>query len=274
MKADMWDRRIEKHMVKGIVFLVTALLCGILYGLSYSRQGEAGSLTQSIIKADYVFFSSDNAKHASRSTLLLFLEQTTLLYLFQIFFGYRIAGKLDIAGAYYFTRQSRPEKWFLEKAGEILGLSAIATGAFFGGRVAITLWGNHYTLTKEALLMFLVIVSWHALYLFFFTLFINVLALVIEGIPAFLIVVMLQQILMGPMIFIGNKKFCKWHGGILIKINPISHLMYSWHSGNGKYMNELKIVFPIWNTYVYFGVILTVLLAAGCILIKYRSKHI
>lgn len=274
MNTDMWDGRMRKHMLKGIVFISIAALCGILYGLSYARQGEAGDMAQSIIKADYVFFSSDNAKHASRSTLLLFLEQTTLLYLFQILYGYRIAGKLDIAGAYYFTRQSMPEKWFLNKAGELLGLSVMAAGAFFGGRAAITLWGNHYVLTKEALRMFLVIVSWHALYLFFFTLFINVLAFVIKGIPAFLIVVMLQQVILGLMLFIGDKKFRRWHGGILIKANPISHLMYSWHSGNGEYMNELKIVFPIWNTYVFFGVSLTILLTAGCILIKYRAKHI
>lgn len=271
----MRDRRTEKLIRKGILLFTIALMCGVLYGLPYTRTGEAGNLTQSVIRADYVFFSSDNAKNASHSTILLFLEQTTLLYFFQILFGYKIAGKLEVAGAYYFTRQSMPETWFLKKAGEIFSLAFLAVLAFLGGRVAITFWGNHYVPTEEAAVMFLVIVSWHALYLFFFTLFINVLALILDGIPAFLVVVMIQQLAISSMVLsIGNKQFRKWHEGILVKINPISHLMYSWHSGNGPYRNELKIKFPLWNTYVYFGVILTILLITGCLLIRYRSKHI
>lgn len=270
----MKEKIFSAGTAKTVFFILFVFADAIMYGLYYTRMGNTGDFFQAVLEANFNFFSEDNLKSAS--TLMGFERETMWFFLFELLYGNRIAGHFGIASAYYFTRQVDTDRWFLKEAGKLFGITLIYVLAYYVGRLGIVFWGNNYRVTDKSIMAVLALVLCVTLYLYIFTLLVNVLAILWDGTAAFLTVASLQLAALGALAVIADRRLRSLLGGLPVKANPISHIMLSWHSSNywTRYMNKFHLHFPIGQSFMYFAVLTGVLLVAGCMVVRYRVKNI
>lgn len=270
----MKEKIFSVNTAKAVFFILFVSANGVLYGLYYTGMGETGTFFRAVLEANFNFFSEDNLK--STETLIGFVEETMWFILFELLYGNRIAGHFGIASAYYFTRQADTGTWFLKEAGKLSGITLIYVLAYYAGRLGIVFWGNDYHVTAKSMAAVLALVLLVTLYIYMFTLLVNVLAVLWDATAAFLVVVSLQLLALGALAVIADRQLRVWQGGLFLKANPISNIMLSWHSSTywKQYMNKFHLHFPVWHSFIYFAVLTGGCLLAGCAAVKYRIKKI
>ena len=131
---------------------------------------------------------------------------------------------------------------------------------------------NQIVFDRESILLFVYYVLIHSLWLFITTLLVNIIAIKLDSSTGFISIVGIQMLSISTLLLWKNV----WplddaiHSAkhvLLLKLNPISHLILSWHSSSIKGINRW-INFPISQSILVFLSISLVVIIIGCLIVK------
>lgn len=223
-------RDLLKCMAVAVVFGMVKTLSSLMNELLFTVS-ESGGLDSS-----YLILSLGLGAPAFSTTALLQLTLDILpLFFFQFLFGVRIYRHFCTAGVYFFTRQPRRATWFLRETRELIVLSLcyplfMMAAAACSAALYCRVW-------FDAASGFLLLSYWAitAFWLFLTTMLINLVALKLGSNQSFLIVGGVQiaciSVLMVLERFFSSENLAAVRQGrMLLRLNPIAHLVLSWHS--------------------------------------------
>ena len=247
--------------------LLLGCLCGILCVFSDMVNMEEISLSQIILRTTF----SQTWYHAG--FIMSIMKMFIPLLLFQILCGSMIYRYFCCASVYYFTRNASRRKWFLLECAKLyltclsFLIIMILTGAaalLLVGKVTIdssVVWiGGYYLLI-------------YSLYLFGFTLGINVLSLAWNSTAGIAVPAIIQ--IMGIAFYTMMSQFADPVTGYLaadrawmVYINPFAQLAFGIHTRNGKPVFSIfgpqEFPFELNMSVAYVGIIAIFAVAAGC----------
>ncbi len=240
-----------------VKFLLFAVLWGVFSGFGISLRSDSVSFAFIILKFGFVGLGY------SISSIATFVEWYFPLIMFQILWGTYIYRHFCSASVYYFSRCSQRRAWFLKEACYLYlyVLAYLVTLLFVGTWAVGVSEPIHYD--KEALPLLAYYLLIHSLWLYFTTLLINVLSIKFERSEGGFLVIGSLQVLCVAAFFTYQQLFERFaeisadtgeivlDGSVAMQviINPLSHLVLSWHSSSvqsiDKWINEFNIAFDL-----------------------------
>lgn len=213
--------------------------------------------------------------------ILVYLIELSLkllpFFLFQILFGTYIYQHFCTASIYYFSRCQNRVKWFLKECTKLYVFAFIYPLLMVLSGTLVASISNQIVFDRESILLFVYYVLIHSLWLFITTLLVNIIAIKLDSSTGFISIVGLQMLSISTLLLWKNV----WplddaiHSAkhvLLLKLNPISHLILSWHSssikGINRWINYLQIDFPISQSILVFLSISLVVIIIGCLIVK------
>lgn len=268
-------------------FLIVPLILGAVNFVLYVSALPEISATQILL--DTAFQNASMMPEALPELLKRYLP----LLLFQIFYGTMIYRHFCTASVYYFSRKTKRVQWFLPECGMLFGYAvAYSAVLLFSGIGIIAAFGKlRWDPGFVPLLVYYLVT--YSLFLFFTTLAINVLSILLTGNASFLIVegacvlnIAVYSILYPismeaagyeapPVARPGYEppNFLKdWMWAI--RPNLIANLNLSLHSEGIRVPEELinkwDLDFGLNGSVLYFFLLSVLVVAAGCLVV---SKH-
>lgn len=200
--------------------------------------------------------------------------------IFQIIFGVFIYCHFCTASVFYFSRQAKRIYWFLKEAA-VLYVYAIlyVVSIFLFAIIGTALKGSLLFSTEALILMFSYIII-HSLWIFITTLIINLLSLFLGNNIGF-VVVMIVQFSFVMMLFM-FETICSLENvntmqrnEVLLKLNPISHLVLKWHTSKcveiDAYMHMLPISFDLYISIIVLLIAAVAVVLFGCLYVKKKE---
>ena len=163
-------------------FLIVALFIGAVTFLLYGSNMPEVPATLVILDGSF-----QKARMWPDSLPELLVHYLPLL-LFQIFYGTMIYRHFCTASVYYFSRKTNRVQWFLPECGMLLLYALAYTAVLLGSGFGIVAAFGKFQWNEGALPLLVYYLVLHALFLFFTTLAVNVLSILLTGNAAFLIV--------------------------------------------------------------------------------------
>lgn len=205
--------------------LIIAMAWGLGYSLIYLQSTGDLLFSDIIIQFSFSYVRFDIAQLIDMT--MRFLP----FILFQICYGALIYHHLCSASIYYFSRCSNRFEWFLKES-FVLYLYALVYVIVIVLSATVVASINHsIIIDKASIILFTYYVLIHSGWLFFSTLMINILAVKLNSNVAFSIICSVQTICMFGFRLWDELLPLKVERNVwLLKFNPISHLVLSWHS--------------------------------------------
>ena len=268
-------------------FLIVPLILGVVTFISWGA--NVPGLPATFVLLGTAFRDAELQPSGIPNTILSYLP----LLLFQIFYGTMIYRHFCTASVYYFSRKTNRVKWFLPECGKLLLYAVIYTAVLLFSAVGIVAaFGSMQWNQGFWALCIYYLVIW-SFFLFFTTLAVNVLSILLTGSAAFLIVeaacflnVLVYSVLdpisrkaagyEPPAFLRPGEEIPSFLGDFIWAIRPnfIANLNLSLHShGIGVpegLINAKNLDFGLNGSVVYFLVLSAVVLAAGCLIV---AKH-
>ena len=269
-------------------FLIVAFFIGAVTFLLYGSNMPAVPATLVILDGSF-----QQALLTPDSLPVLLMHFLPLL-LFQIFYGTMIYRHFCTASVYYFSRKTNRVKWFLPECGMLLLYALAYTAVLLGSGFGIVAAFGKLQWNEGALPLMVYYLLIHTLFLFFTTLAINVLSILLTGNAAFLIVeaVCLVNVAVYSVLepvsrnaagyeapafvtpgYVEPNFLADWMWAI--RPNFIANLNLSLHSkgiGVPEGLIDLKdLDFGLNGSILYFLVLSVVVIAAGCFIVVKHS---
>ncbi len=234
------------------------ILFGILYGLPWIAGDKQYELTQMLLTMNFSYFTNFNMAY-----LTWFAQQLIPFWFFQMVYGIWLYQRFGTANVYFFTRHVNRKNWFRIETAKLFLHSFLFITAYTIGFVGISRIGNSYHIDLKSFLTLGMIILLEALFLFSFTLFINVISIWFNSMTGFLTGIGAQVVWIGSML-IFEMASVSIMGGWLFRLNPFSQIILCWHSDKiwGK-ANEFQISFPVWYSILYFILCICVIVKTG-----------
>lgn len=197
--------------------------------------------------------------------------------LFQAFFGTYIYQHFTTASVYYFSRQPDRVKWFYKECVKLYALALLYPIMMVISGTLVASVTNEVIFNQGSIILFVYYVLIHSLWLYLTTLLINIISIKFDSSYGFVSVIGFQlagvvALLLWENVFpLVDTPYIARHA-FLLKLNPISHLILSWHSspidGYIERLNSLNIDFSF-NTSVISFLILSIIVGViGSIVVK------
>ncbi|MDO5408946.1 MAG: hypothetical protein Q4F21_00650 [Lachnospiraceae bacterium] len=240
--------------------------------------------------SDVVLSFALGAPQITTDSLIRMLLYMMPVFLFQILFGTIIYQRFCTASVYYFSREANRIHWFLKQILFLLSLSFfyLFTILLVGTSICSRLYLIHTNITSFILIFYFL--SIHSLWLFLTTLAINLISIKAGSNIAFSIIGGVQLLCISSLILwkdifpLENTSHFEIHG-LLLQINPISHLILSWHSSslsniqaaiqdfrlNASYSQLFQIDFDLNFSVLIFAILSIFLIIAGCRIVFFQE---
>lgn len=251
-----------------ILFLAVA--CGVLCVFSNMSHVKELQLSDIIFRIAFGYAWYDIVYIVP--IMALFLP----LFLFQILCGSMIYRYFCCASVYYFTRNGNRIKWFLMECGKLyvttIGFLVVM---FLSGTIALS-FVSDITIDQDVLWMGGFYFLLHSLFLFSFTLAINVLSIVWNSTAGIVIPVGIQ--LMSIAFYTMLSGFSNTESGGLspenawmIYGNPFAQIVFRIHTIDGKaissVLGEEAFTFDLRTSVVYMAVVAVSVIVGGCVVV-------
>ncbi len=260
-------------------YIKCTMLAGI-WGLFHSMylMSESGTIGIS----DIVMQCSLSAN----GVIPFYLIEITLgmmpFFIFQIVFGTIIYRHFCIASVYYFSRCNARIQWFLREMLKVFMFSVLHSVLIPVIVIGITAVHSSIHFDKEGIILFIYLVFIQSLWLFFITMMMNLISIRIGSQNGFMITSAVQLtfiILLGiwdkllPLKNIDLDQIAR--NGFWLKWNPISHLIFNWHTSNNaaidRYIHNFEFSFEFYESILVFSSFSIVIIVIGCVIIKYHD---
>ncbi|SFR81680.1 hypothetical protein [Anaeromicropila populeti] len=253
-------------------YLVLAIVMGILQTLFYSRTNVP------ILFSDLIFVLSFYKPIFYITAIMEMVAKLIPAFLFQIIYGTYIYRHFCSAGIYFFSRCSNRRKWFLKEALKLYGYSVLYLFTMTSASTAFCLINFEVHFDKGSLYLVICFLIIYSLWYYIAALSINIIAIVAGSQYSFVIIAGVQLILTLMltifdtwMPFENNVPMNK----IILQLNPISHLVISWHSSKLAYINKLintwNINFSFNISFAYLGLIALISTVVGINIINNKQ---
>lgn len=255
-------------------YYLVAIIFGVLQVLYYFRVGNK------MLFSELIFISSFYKPDFFMPVAIdMFLDYIPF-FIMQILFGTYLYRHFCSGSIYYFSRCKSRVRWFLEEAVKLYGYIILYILAMLLSRIIFCELSFGINYNPGSLNLFIDFFVIYSLWLFITTLLINLIAIGIGSQNSVVIMSGIQGILIF-LIQIFDKLLPFDHNpnlyGKLLQINPMSHLVMSWHSSKIDMVNNignvLGISFPFSKTILYFGMSSIILIFIGGMIIK-RTQFI
>lgn len=253
-------------------YLLFAMFYGIFQTLPYLRIGET------VVFSDIIFGLSFNKPMFDILYIMDMIMELIPIFLFQILYGTYIYRHFCSASVFYFTRCTNRCKWFLKESIKLYGYiilylcTLVLSSTFF---CTINFGVEFDEGSIHLLCYFLIIFS---IWYYITAIIINIIAIMIGSHYSFAIVASVQVLLLLILnIFDTNLPFEEnlAVNSHLLKMNPISHLVISWHSSSIPYVNNLintwNIQFSYFSSIAYLGMIAVIVTIIGGTIINNKQ---
>lgn len=201
------------------------------------------------------------------------------LLLFQILYGTYIYRHFCSAGVYFFSRKEKRESWFLKEAVKLYLYVIIYSGLFLLSGVISTMIACNVHFDNLSLIMTAYYLLIYSLFLFAFTLMINIIAIAAGSRIGFIAAAVTEVLGMGFFMMLGKiitdeadiaEKYI-W----TLKANPFAHLVFGVHSSKINDLNEFinlkNIQFDLNESVIYFFILSLIMVAVGYLIVKKRE---
>lgn len=205
--------------------------------------------------------------YMNEAHMLNLCVQLFQVMVFEIVFGVYIYRHFCTACVYYFSRQDNRKKWFVKECVKLLGysFSYFVFSALIYLAVGITVC--HVPISVEHIEAIFYIIVLPALYTFVFTLWINVLSVVLGGANAFVFMAALQYLLTF-LILLSERELTLYNLGTWkLYWNPVANMILDWHSDISGVQGILEAPFLAHNSLIYYIVITVISILAAMLLI-------
>lgn len=260
-----------KMYIKGIA---TSIFFGCFQTLFYLESSEAISLSDIIFQFSFL-------KEFIQTPYIVDIALRFLPYfVFQMLFGTFIYQHFCSASIYYFSRCGNRITWLLREAlslycNTLVYLSCLIAGGVITARVTHTVI---FDIESLVLLFYYLLI--YSFWLYLTALLINVLAVKFNSSTAFIMTAGIETAciflltLWEKILPLDNSKFAG-RNLILFKLNPISHLVLSWHSS---FYEKLNIKINIYSisydlnlSAALFMVLSILVTVVGCIIVRRKE---
>ncbi|SEN56665.1 hypothetical protein SAMN04488134_101372 [Amphibacillus marinus] len=202
------------------------------------------------------------------------------IILFQAFFGTYIYQRFCSASVYYFSRCPNRIRWFLKEASKLYLLAFIYPFLMVLTTIVVVPFIKTIHFDHVAVLIFIYYLLIHSMWLFITTLMINVLSIKFDSGLGFVIVTGLQITSVTLMLLwekvwpLVDNPSVAFHS-LLLKFNPIAHLILPWHSSKNADINNLinqyNLSFDLNESVLLFLLLSSMALGLGCLIIKQQE---
>jgi hypothetical protein len=210
--------------------------------------------------------------HFSTGYMTLIFYDLFPIILFQMIFGVSIYQHFCIANAYYFSRLSNKLKWYKNEVLILLSFAVIYFILYIGTTVGIMYITNCGYFDSETLVTMFYVFAYESIFTFAFTLLINIISIIFGSHNSFVIVFSIQVFCISSLLIFNDFLSLKGVGGLLFKLNPISNLIFSWHSSDNAMLNSKinihSIHFSLNSSLLYLVIISSIVVISGALLIK------
>ena len=231
--------------------LLIGMLCGIGSGITFFSEMGVVSLNE-VIK--YLAFGKFEI---GKGYVIFFLKQYFPYLMFQAMWGTYLYQRFCTGSIYYFSRMERRGSWYRKEAEKLFFMVGIFFLTYWSATAAVI--GMKYGMTFETSNIWLGIFYFatQAMWLYTMTLLTNIISISWGSSSGYLIV--------ASVVFISLSYFVLFEDvldfttqenmllkSILLKINPLSHIVLKWHSCGIEAVNmqlrALEIDFSIGNS--------------------------
>lgn len=253
--------------------IALALICGLLHGVWIVSSSNVSAM---VILTDYSLGRFEITAAGLVELTISFFP----FILFQIVEGTTVFKYFCVAGIYVFSRCRKRSVWFLGEAAKMLFTAFAYSIVWFGSGLLIARIRGSLVVEHDFFCVFIYQVLIMALWLFFITLLINLLAIWFGSYPGTCAGVILQLLCVGILILWDENGILSLQPDadgllmhiFLLKCNPVSHLFLAWHSVSSPELNVYLEVYQmdlhLYESVIYMGVLALLVLTAGCILIR------
>lgn len=253
-------------------FLLAAVFCGAFCILGVAKNMNSLTLSEIVLLPAFI-----NADYQPQ-----YLPEITFWFLpvvfFQIFYGTYIYRHFCSASIYFFSRYCNRTVWLLKEIFHLYLFSVLYLILFLGSGVLAAWVIADVVFDTAGLLLTFYYILIHSLFLFITTVAVNILAIlftsnvgfiIIEGVSIFCIVTFT---LMGQYFITSDNLVDKYTW--ILKLNPISHLIFGVHSSGIKcidmLINKHAVSFDLNLSVFVFCIAALVIIVFGCIVV---NKH-
>lgn len=201
------------------------------------------------------------------------------LLLFQILYGTYIYRHFCSAGVYFFSRKKRRESWFLKETGKLYLYVFLYCFLFIMSGIISTVIVCNVHFDYPSLILAIYYLLIYSLYLFTFTLMINVIAIAAGSRIGFIVAASIEVLGMGFYLTLGN--IISDEADIIgkyiwtLKINPFAHLIFNMHSSKLASVNNIinikGINFDLNQSVIYFFTLSVITIFIGYFIVKKRE---
>lgn len=255
-----------------IRFLLVAVFCGFFSIFNYTKN------VSEITVSDIILMTGLNGVDYYPQYLPEITYWFVPLLLFQIFFGTYIYRHFCSASVYFFSRNCKRISWFLKEVIKLYLFVLMYLFIMIFSGILITGIFVKVIIDEVFFLIFIYYLLVYSLFLLVTTLGINILAVVFGSNIGFVIVESI--IIFGITVFsiIGNYFIIEealldkytW----ILKLNPVSHIIFSVHSSKINSINELinkkSITFDLDLSVLMLLIASVIVIICGCFVI---SRH-
>lgn len=254
--------------------IILAILCGGFQAILFLGMEDDINFSKIVLTFGFseVFF------------ILVYLTELSIkllpLILFQIFFGTYIYQHFCSASIYYFSRCQNRVTWFLKECAKLYVFAFIYPIIMVLSGTLVAGISNRIIFDKDSFLLFISYVIIHSLWLFITALLINIIAIILDSSIGFIAVVGLQILSVSTLLLwknvwpLDDAAHLAKHV-LFLKLNPISHLILTWHSsavtGVNQWINYLQIDFPLNQSIIAFLLVSLVVVIIGCFVVKRKE---
>lgn len=251
--------------------LVVAILWGAFQSIFYL--GTSGELLLSDLIIHFGFSEVE--------FIIVYLIDLSIKFLpfvlFQALFGTYIYQHFCTASIYYFSRTPKRVAWFLNESLELYLLALIYPIMMIISGLALGSINNQIIFDQASFILLIYYVLIHSFWLFITTVLINILAIKVDSSFGFIVVVgfqmaMIMMLLLWSNVFplVDSANIARH--GLLLKLNPIAHLILTWHTSGiealNARLNYWDIPFDLNTSVIVFLLISLVVVVIGSIVVK------
>lgn len=253
--------------------LILAIVSSFLCFLPYSLSGLSFTFSDIVLLLGFSEFQID------KIYIIYFITWYFPLLLFQIFWGTYIYRHFCSASVYYFSRCDNRVRWFFKEAASLYAYVILYLSIMVLSGTLLFLCFGGVAFNAGSILLLGYYLLLHSLWLFTVTLLTNIAAIKFGSSGGFITMASIQLFFLTAYVplerFLDFSERESLHlKTLVLKCNPISHLVLVWHSSKQKALDELinrfEIDFSFRESIALFLILTILSVILGCRIVK---KH-
>lgn len=257
-----------------IRILFVAVISGLILGIDIVRTRNVYDLSDIVLRVGLGQIELAPAYMAT------FFEYYFPLILFQYFSGVMIYKRFNTACVYYFSRVPNKNMWLAKEFLKLYVFTLLYLIVLVCSVISVSTMINGVGFSRAGFVLLGYYLVIHGLWLFGVSVLINAFAIKFGSITGFMICSFVQLGAVGALSMLS--KVCDFserenieHKAFLLKLDPISHLVISWHSSKNSLIsgmiNMFEINFDLWLTVKLMLCFCTICCVVGFFLIKSKD---